>query len=267
MTPERDARLAAQAAELGRQDVVRLLDLLADALEGLANGAQARIQLELALVKAAAPEVDPSTRALLVRIDRLEAQLGGAAPAPPAVRPAPPVEPEPPAVQPAPEPIVAPPAPRRESVPPPAAVAVVDSPPSPAPAPPPEGPPDVEALRVLWPAVVDAVRAENAMLAAALAEARPVAVAAEEATFAFPAGSDFLKKKAETEEHRRLVVEALRTLAGAPLRPRYELREPDAEEPQGDAPGGAASALSGEELVARFVAEFDAEEIDDEGGA
>ncbi|HYV15721.1 MAG TPA: DNA polymerase III subunit gamma/tau [Conexibacter sp.] len=280
MTPERDARLAAQADQLGRQDVVRLLDLLADALEGLANGAQARIQLELALVKAAAPEVDPSTRALLARIERLEQRLGGAAPEPAPASPAP-VAPQPVAPPPAAaasEPTVAPPAPRRASVappvaqasspeqtPPPAAVAVVETPPAPVPAP--EGPPDVETLRVLWPAVVDAVRAENAMLAAALAEARPIAVAAEEATFAFPAGSDFLKKKAETEEHRRIVVEALRTLAGAPLRPRYELREPDAEEPQAGESGAATPALSGEDLVARFVAEFDAEELnDDEGG-
>ncbi|HEX4804694.1 MAG TPA: DNA polymerase III subunit gamma/tau, partial [Conexibacter sp.] len=91
LTPERDARLAAQAAALGRQDVVRLLDLLSEALEACASGAQARIQLELALVKAAAPEVDPSASALLARIDRLEARLaaGGAAPAPAVAAPAP----------------------------------------------------------------------------------------------------------------------------------------------------------------------------------
>ncbi|MDW5598860.1 DNA polymerase III subunit gamma/tau, partial [Conexibacter stalactiti] len=91
LTPERDERLAAQAGQLGRQDVVRLLDLLSVALDALANGAQARIQLELALVKAAAPEVDPSTRALLARIDRLEARLAeGAVASPPPAKIAPP---------------------------------------------------------------------------------------------------------------------------------------------------------------------------------
>ncbi|MCW2951292.1 MAG: dnaX, partial [Conexibacter sp.] len=91
LTPERDERLMSQASQLGRQDVVRLLDLLSEALEALANGAQARIQLELALVKAAAPEVDPSARALLARIDRLEARLAeGATAAPVPVLPAPP---------------------------------------------------------------------------------------------------------------------------------------------------------------------------------
>ena len=45
------------------------------------DGADARTQLELALVKAAAPSVDPSTQALLARIERLEgARRAGAAP-------------------------------------------------------------------------------------------------------------------------------------------------------------------------------------------
>jgi DNA polymerase III subunit gamma/tau len=290
LTPERDARLADQAAALGRQDVVRLLDLLSDALEALASGAQARIQLELALVKAAAPEVDPSAKALLARIDRLEAQLaaGGAfAPAPAA-----------------PVPAAAPPgaaaAPSAPSPPPPAAEAAA---PAPAPAangaqnglapvtaaavaaaaqpaaeptappPPPAAPPapaaelDLAALRELWPAVVDAVRAENGLLGAALEKAQPVALADGEATFAFSPDESFFKGTAEREEHRQRVAQAVRSLAGASLRPRYELREL--------APGEAAVAAAStaalptdDELVDRFVAEFDAEELsDDEGGA
>ena len=51
---------------------MRLLDLVSAALDATANGAQARIQLELVLVKAAAPELDPSMAALLARIERLE---------------------------------------------------------------------------------------------------------------------------------------------------------------------------------------------------
>src|SRR6202034_373334 len=53
----------------------RLIDLVSAALEATANGGSARIQLELVLVKAAAPEVDPSTGALLSGIERLEAAL------------------------------------------------------------------------------------------------------------------------------------------------------------------------------------------------
>src|SRR3954449_11756140 len=82
LTPERDERLAAQAEETSRDGLVRLLDLLGAAQERLRAGGDGRTQLELALVKAAAPEADPSSQALLARIDRLEAQLAGRAPAP-----------------------------------------------------------------------------------------------------------------------------------------------------------------------------------------
>ena len=81
VTPERDRRLAEQASALQETDAVRLLDLVAGALEATTNGAQPRIQLELVLIKAAAPAVDPSTAALLSRIERLEA---GARSEPPA---------------------------------------------------------------------------------------------------------------------------------------------------------------------------------------
>ena len=95
VTPDRDERLLAQAERLDRDAATRLLDLLAVGLEAMKNGADARTQLELALVKAAAPDVDASTRALLARLDRLERQLAGGdaevvvekapAPAPPPV--------------------------------------------------------------------------------------------------------------------------------------------------------------------------------------
>ncbi len=45
-------------------------------MEAVRAGADARTRLELALVKAAKPEVDASMRALLARIERLEG--GGA---------------------------------------------------------------------------------------------------------------------------------------------------------------------------------------------
>ena len=103
VTPERDARLLTQAQALAGTDVVRLLDLVSAALEATANGAQPRIQLELVLVKATAPEVDPSSAALLARIERLEAALAGDRPAPaPRAR----VRPEPEAATP--EPAAAP---------------------------------------------------------------------------------------------------------------------------------------------------------------
>ena len=58
VTPEQDARLAEQAASVGPAAVLRLLDLVADALRAMKDGADPRTQLELALVKGAKPEHD-----------------------------------------------------------------------------------------------------------------------------------------------------------------------------------------------------------------
>jgi DNA polymerase-3 subunit gamma/tau len=116
ITAERDARLADQAARMSGADSVRLLDLLAAAMRLAKDGADAQTQLEVALVKAAAPEVDPSTRALLARMERMETALRGGAPvaaapaAPAAVAPAPaaavpPASSPPPAATPPPVPV------------------------------------------------------------------------------------------------------------------------------------------------------------------
>ena len=51
-----------------------------EAMEGVRAGADPRTRLELALVKAARPEVDGSTRALLARIERLEGARASARP-------------------------------------------------------------------------------------------------------------------------------------------------------------------------------------------
>src|SRR5690348_15459855 len=189
VTVDRDRRLAEQAKALPKTDAVRLLDLVSQALDATANGAQARIQLELVLIKAASPDVDPSTAALLARIERLEDALrsgGGLRSLPP---PAPDERP------PAPEGAEPPPRPQRV-----ATGGGVTSAAQPAatvqPAPDPVAMLDLETVVATWPAVVDLVRAQNAMLAALLADARPVATSERELTLAFPAGAAFLKRKA-----------------------------------------------------------------------
>ncbi|WP_372789980.1 DNA polymerase III subunit gamma/tau [Paraconexibacter sp.] len=87
VTADRDARLLEQAQRVVPGDVVRLLDLLNTALRATRDGADARTQLELALVKAATPQVDATTRALMARIERLEQRLASGAPPAPAVPP------------------------------------------------------------------------------------------------------------------------------------------------------------------------------------
>jgi DNA polymerase-3 subunit gamma/tau len=273
ITPERDERLFAQAQALAGTDVIRLLDLVASALEATANGGQARIQLELLLVKAAAPQVDPSTTALLARIEHLEQTLRRVASAPPVPAPD-----GPPALAPAAPPALTPPtpaaptpAPSASSPPPPprrsAARAPVEATPSPPESAPPAdvvptgaGPkPELGTLVASWPAVVDFVRQGNAMLAATLEAARPVTLNGEALTLAFPSGGAFFKRKAEQDDYRRAAADAVRSVTGASLKLRYELRD-NAWAPPEDDP----SALTGEELVRRFVEEFDAEEVLDD---
>jgi DNA polymerase-3 subunit gamma/tau len=317
VTPERDARLLAQAQALAGADVVRLLELVASALEATANGAESRIQLELVLIKAAAPEVDPSTKALLARLERLESALSAngnsvaAAGGPPLVA-APPAEPRaaarPVAAAPAEpgadaRPVAASPAEpdaaarpdvqapakpdaaarpdvqapakpdgaARPVAPPPpesgvaaTSGAVTQTEPGAAPtaaaARPPEALPDTEldTLVASWPAVVDFVRQDNAMLAATLDAARPAQLSGQALTLAFPAGAAFFKRKAEQDDYRRTTADALRSVTGAKLALRYELSD------EGPANADADQTLTGEELVRRFMEEFDAEEILDD---
>ena len=243
LTPERDERLAEQAAACSRDGLVRLLDLLGSAHERLRAGGDGRTQLELALVKAAAPETDPSAQALTARLDRLERRLGAGAPASPAP---PSAVPDPPA--------------EAEEASPPAEPAPLRAAPAPAPeeeAPPAEGPARLEDVVSLWPAVAEAVRGGNGMLGALIAEARPVALEDDELVVAFPPERDFYKRKAEGDESRRVVAQALGSVAGRSLRLRYVLRAADAAGPDGD----GAAASDPDEIVQRFVTEFDAEEI------
>jgi DNA polymerase-3 subunit gamma/tau len=77
VTPEQDERLAEQAGRIGGAELVRLLEHIAFALRAMKDGADPRTQLELALVKAAKPELEPSVKALQERIARLEARPFG----------------------------------------------------------------------------------------------------------------------------------------------------------------------------------------------
>jgi DNA polymerase-3 subunit gamma/tau len=302
LTPEADAALGEQAARVDHATVVRLLELLGEAMEGVRAGADARTRLELALVKAARPETDGSTRALLARIERLERGVradargnGEELKGPPAaagmdgaVREGAPLEPAPApaaataadeattAVTPPPSAPFTRPAPvmpsaSSSSPTPPSAFSPATAQPateSPSPATPVDLPPepvaavprDIESVYALWPAVVDLVRSEHALLGAVIGEARPVEVDGEELTLAYPFSAEFYKKKAEDPANRAAVGEALGALAGGRWRLRYELR--DTPEP---AAGEVRGGPSEDEWVARFIDEFDAEELTDDG--
>jgi DNA polymerase-3 subunit gamma/tau len=65
-------RLSAQANAIGAATLVRTIDELANALTSVREGDDARMAVEIALLKAARPDLDPSTEGLLRRIERLE---------------------------------------------------------------------------------------------------------------------------------------------------------------------------------------------------
>jgi DNA polymerase-3 subunit gamma/tau len=69
-------RLTAQAEAIPAANLVRTIDELAAALTAVREGDDARMAVEIALLKAARPDLDPSTEGLLRRIERLERGTG-----------------------------------------------------------------------------------------------------------------------------------------------------------------------------------------------
>ncbi|MGB2850042.1 MAG: DNA polymerase III subunit gamma/tau, partial [Solirubrobacterales bacterium] len=84
-------RLSDQASQLGEVALLRAIDELSSAIAAVREGDDARMTIELALLRAARPEIDPSQAALAQRLERLEsaAQAGPTPPPGPSSPPAP----------------------------------------------------------------------------------------------------------------------------------------------------------------------------------
>jgi hypothetical protein len=106
--------------------------------------------------------------------------------------------------------------------------------------------------------VIEAVKSENALCAALLADTTPIAVDGTHVTVAFPPTDDFHRRKADDDGYRKCVAMAVRTVTGAKAQIAYVLAEAP---PAGAAEPGAAVAPTDDEWVRRLVSEFDAEEI------
>jgi DNA polymerase-3 subunit gamma/tau len=247
-------RLRSQAGELSDLALTRSIDVISAALAAVKEGDEPRMTLELALLRAARPQLDPTKQALLQRLETLEERIGGggetASPKPPKQQEAP--SPAPEVTSAAADPPDDPPAAHAEPGPAPAAAAVVGE------------PVDLERVVSLWPAVVDQVRESGSdFLSTVFAAARPVAVETEGAGPAikvgFPPSAAFNKRKAEAQDARDQLADAVQAIVGERLRPVYVLL--DADEAV-DVIGGEAE-LSEEELIAKLKSEFDAEEFDD----
>jgi DNA polymerase III subunit gamma/tau len=237
VTAAEPERLRTQAESSSDLALARAVDSISKALADIREGDEPRMTVELALLRAARPQLDPSREALVQRLERVEAALEGGAPppAPPSGERAP-----------APSPVESPEradGDERESAAP-GAQSVEAA-----------GDVDLERLVGLWPAVVDQVRESGSeLLGHVLAAARPIAINVEEAVLevGFPASAAFNKRKAEAAEARERFTEAVRTIVGERLRPVYVLLDSDDE-------GSEEEPMSEEELVALVSDEFDAE--------
>jgi DNA polymerase III subunit gamma/tau len=250
-------RMAAQAQAIGAATLVRTIDELSAALTAVREGDDARMAVEIALLKAARPDLDPSTEGLLRRIERLEQDTG----APRAAGPVGAGDPRPPAVA------------KAEKSPAGGAAGGVphsggdreagsehmEEPAATGPAGQ-AGRLDLEQVTHVWPAVLDRLLQTAPALAATFEGARPVAFDADEqtVTVGFPADHTFNKRKAEAPDKREQMAAALEAVLGERLRPTYAVLDGE------DFPSDAESEDSGvdhEALVEKIKSEFDAEEV------
>jgi DNA polymerase-3 subunit gamma/tau len=212
--------------------VLRLIDLLAVAVDDIRQGADPRLPLELALVKVTRPHVELSRESLAHRVEILEARgpavTAHSEPVAEPARPAPP---------------------RAEPVSVPASN-------------PPQTPHvELEQVAEAWDrGILDAVRERSIPVASLLTEARPTDLAEDTLTLEFPAGADFHRRQVAEPQNIGLLRDALYEVTGRKLVVVLESREADADanETPDDEPAG-------EDLfIAALKERFDAEEVEAE---
>jgi DNA polymerase-3 subunit gamma/tau len=282
-------RLRAQASSIGAATLVRTIDELASALTAVREGDDARMAVEIALLKAARPDLDPSTEGLLRRIERLEQGTraagprvlsqgeGGTAGSPRAVLdPPPPVPPPAEAAQvddaEAAEAEISEPA---ESAPsaeddPPAGGVVGGTTPEDAlataggggspTATGPGGKIDLDEIARMWPAVLHKLGETSPALAATFDGARPVSMDDDGLKVGFPAEFTFNKRKAEAPEKRDLMADAIESVLGERIKPVYVLLDGEAS-PEDDGEGASKGEIDHDALVEKLKTEFDAKEV------
>src|SRR5947207_8831230 len=186
VTEEARERLRAQANQLGEPTVIRLLDLLAVAVDDMRQGGDPRLPLELAIVKVTRAAGDLSRESLAYRLERLETagHVAGERPASGPEAEAPNAGGE--------------------------AAAAVSAPP----------PPDIELqqLQEVWSrTVLPAVEERSIPTASVLREAHPSQLAGDTLTLEFPATAGFHRRLAEEPKNASLLSDALYEVTGRRL--------------------------------------------------
>jgi DNA polymerase-3 subunit gamma/tau len=204
VTEETRDRLREQANQLTPATVLRLIDLLAVAVEDMRQGGDPRLPLELALVKVTRPAADLSREATAYRLEQLEGRLAamGSGHATPVTTPMS----------------------RGPAQTPDAFVAAAHEPastPSPvAEASMPPAPPalELEQLQEAWQrSIVPAVEDKSIPVGSVLKEARPSELAGDTLTLEFPPSAAFHRQLAEEPKNAGLLRDALYELTGRKL--------------------------------------------------
>jgi DNA polymerase III subunit gamma/tau len=183
LTEETRERLRSQANQLGAATVIRLVDLLAVAVEDMRQGGDPRLPLELALVKVTRPGSDLSRESIAYRLEQLE-QHGHV---PTGHGPVPGTEPAPEETR-AEEPRSEPPS------------------------------LELEQLQEAWQrTIVPAVEERSIPAASVLREAHPAQLAEDTLTVEFPATAAFHRQLAEEPKNATLLADALYEVTGRRL--------------------------------------------------
>ncbi len=231
VTEETRERLREQANQLPEPTVLRLIDLLAVAVDDMRQGGDPRLPLELAIVKVTRPGADLSRETLAHRVELLEqrAETGGHTPAAPA-----------PAVKPA--------APPRASDDPPSA----EPPASTAP------PLELTQLQDAWQrGVVAAVRERSIPVATLLHEAVPAGLDGDTLTLEFAPGAEFHRRQVEDAKNVALLRDALYEVTGRKLTIATALAAAGTTTEAEDEP------LPEDDFVSLFKDTFDAQEVEE----
>jgi DNA polymerase III subunit gamma/tau len=187
VTDETRERLREQANQLPAATVVRLIDLLAVAIDDMRRGGDPRLPLELALVKVTRPAADMSREALSHRIELLESGT-----------PAKAATPEPGS--------------RSE----PGSIVSSESPVA----------VELEQLQEAWRrTILPAVEQRSIPIGQTLGEARPAALAGDTLTLEFPPTAAFHLRVAADPKNATMLREALYEVTGRRLAVEFELGE------------------------------------------
>jgi DNA polymerase-3 subunit gamma/tau len=214
------AELSVQAESFSIGALLRTLDLLANALTEMRNSPDHRLLLEIALVRSAAPETDPSARGLLGRIERLERRMSiESTPAEPTAAPAQqaPAQPaskspsRPPAPQ-RPAPQASSPTPRPQQAPAQEAPAEPQPEESSAPAPAVPAQIGLAHIREAWPATLKEVNGRSKRVWGLLSPSQPVDF--DGSSLSVEVQSDFHVGSMKEERNRAILVDSLHAALG-----------------------------------------------------